>query len=64
MSTNNVVLDVNASQADGLACIVCGAEYLRVAVPHMPAGWSVNGSQGFTCTNCPTEPIGRVGDPR
>ncbi len=43
--TNNL----SAAQADGLACTVCSADYLRVCVPHVPVGRSETGSQVFAC---------------
>jgi hypothetical protein len=39
-------------QADGLAWAVCGADYLRVHVPHVPIGRSGTGSQVFACVDC------------
>jgi hypothetical protein len=43
---------LSVMQTDGLACVVCGADYLRVDVPRLPAGGSVTGSQVFTCVGC------------
>ena len=40
---------LTALQADGLACVVWGADYLRVHIPHVPVGWSITGSQVFAC---------------
>ncbi|MCQ4082239.1 hypothetical protein NGB36_16900 [Streptomyces sp. RB6PN25] len=37
------------AQADGLACVVCDADFLRVAVAHVPVGRSDTGSQVFAC---------------
>ncbi len=36
-------------QADGLACVVCQANYLIVRTAHVPVGRSVTGSQVFAC---------------
>ncbi len=41
---------LTAAQADGLACVVCGTDYLRDTVPHTPVGRSHTGSQVFACT--------------
>ncbi len=50
-------------QADGLACVACGADYLRVRVAHRPAGRSVTGSQVFVCSPaCPTPDGAAAGD--
>lgn len=38
------------TQADGLACVVCGADYLTVKVAHTPVGRSHTGSQVFACS--------------
>lgn len=35
--------------ADGLACVVCGANFLETAVSHVPVGHSETGSQVFAC---------------
>jgi hypothetical protein len=47
-----IVTELTPSQADGLACVVCGADYLRVRVRHVPVGRSVTGSQVFACVGC------------
>lgn len=44
------VTQLTPAQADGLSCVVCGADYLTVAVPHRPVGRSATGSQVFACT--------------
>jgi hypothetical protein len=37
-------------QADGLACVVCGLDYLRNATAHVPVGYSMaTDSQVFVC---------------
>jgi len=55
--THRVVSGLDRLQADGLACVACGANYLDVVVPHVPVGHSETGSQVFVCRNCPAEPI-------
>jgi hypothetical protein len=49
---------VNAVQADGLACVVCGADF-EVGEPSVPVGFSDTGSQVFACEGCrvPRRPI-------
>ena len=37
-------------QADGLACALCGLDYLAVNMPHRPVGYSETGSQIFVCS--------------
>ncbi|WP_256461841.1 hypothetical protein [Nocardia alni] len=41
MNTDDIDDRIDPLQADGLACIVCGADYLRVRVPPLPVGRSV-----------------------
>ncbi|NIJ10955.1 hypothetical protein FHU38_001299 [Saccharomonospora amisosensis] len=56
MSHRKIITGLTAVQADGLACVVCGADYLRVRVPHVPVGWSETGSQVFACVaRCPDD---------
>jgi hypothetical protein len=52
MNHDTIIAGLTALQADGLACVVCGADYLRVRVPHVPVGRSVTGSQVFACVGC------------
>jgi hypothetical protein len=52
MSTEKIITGLTPPQADGLACVVCGADYLRVHVPHAPVGRSITGSQVFVCAGC------------
>ena len=66
MSGNNIIAGSTPVQADGLACVACGADYRRARVPHVPAGRSVTGSQVFACVGCcpndarhPTEGVRR-----
>lgn len=35
--------------ADGRACVVCGADFVRTGASHVPAGHSETGSQVFAC---------------
>ena len=51
MNREPILRDLSPSQADGLACIVCGADFLRVPVRHVPVGRSLTGSQVFACTS-------------
>jgi hypothetical protein len=47
-----ITTGLTALQADGLACVSCGADYLTVATPHVPVGRSMTGSQVFACVVC------------
>ena len=49
MNHDTINPGLTALQADGLACVACGADYLRV---HVPVGRSVTGSQVFACVGC------------
>ena len=49
MNGDTILTGLTPVQADGLACVTCGADYLRVRVPHVPVGRSVTGSQVFAC---------------
>ncbi|MFF0144452.1 hypothetical protein ATK36_3371 [Amycolatopsis sulphurea] len=49
MSRDTLITGLTPVQADGLACATCGADYMRVPVPHVPVGRSVTGSQVFAC---------------
>lgn len=49
MNAEKVITGLSPLQADGLTCVVCGADYLRVRVPHVPVGRSVTGTQVFAC---------------
>lgn len=40
---------LSAAQADGLACVVCKADFMEVFVPQIPVGRSDTGSQVFAC---------------
>ena len=66
MSGDTIVTGLTPLQADGLACVTCGADYLRVRVAHVPVGRSATGSQVFACVGCcpnderhPTEGVRR-----
>lgn len=51
MNAGQIITKLTALQADGLACMVCGADYLHIRVPHVPVGLSVTGSQVFACVS-------------
>jgi hypothetical protein len=40
---------LSPARADGLACVVCAADYLTVATARRPVGRSETGSQVFAC---------------
>jgi hypothetical protein len=61
MSGDTITTGLTAPQADGLACVVCGADYLRIQVPHVPVGRSVTGSQVFACVGCRLDDSQRAG---
>lgn len=50
MSEERIWRGLSTAQADGMACVVCGADYLTVRVPGVPVGRSETGSQVFACT--------------
>ncbi len=52
MTRDTIVTGLTALQADGLACVTCGSDFLMVAAPHVPVGRSVTGSQVFACVAC------------
>jgi hypothetical protein len=52
LNADDIVIGLTVLQADGLACVVCGADFLRVCVSHVPVGRSVTGSQVFACVSC------------
>jgi hypothetical protein len=49
---DTIIAELTSIQADGLACVVCGADYLRVRAPQVPMGRSTTGSQVFACVGC------------
>lgn len=57
MSRDMIITGLTALQADGLACVSCGADYLTVATPHVPVGRSVTGTQVFACVVHGAQPI-------
>ena len=60
MSRDTSITGLTAPQADGLACVVCVADYLRVRVPHVPVGRQVTGSQVFACVGCRRDNVRRA----
>lgn len=50
-----IITGLTDLQADGLACVTCGADYLVVPTPQVPVGRSTTGSQVFVCVGCCTE---------
>jgi hypothetical protein len=52
---------LTSEQADGLACVVCGADFLIAGAPRRPVGHSWNGSQVFACTDHDTHDEPGVG---
>lgn len=60
MSGDTVMTGLTALQADGSACAACGADHLRIRVPHVPIGRSATGSQVFTCVGCCPEDVRRA----
>jgi hypothetical protein len=60
MSRDTVMVGLTPVQADGLACVVCDAEYLHVQVPHVPVGPSRTGSQVFVCVGCSLDDVRRA----
>ena len=70
MNRDRVIGGLDRLQADGLAYVVCGANYLAVAMPHVPVGRSKSGSQVFACRlTCSVRQVAdagleREGDPQ
>lgn len=52
MTTEKAIAGLSPLQADGLACVVCGADYIRIGVLQVPVAWSVTGRQVFACVGC------------
>jgi hypothetical protein len=52
MNAEEIITGLSPLQADGLACVVCGNNYLRVRTPSVPVGRSHTGSQVFVCVAC------------
>lgn len=61
MNADQIITGLTVLQADGLACVACGADYLRSRVPHVPVGRSVTGSQVFACASCDLSDPRRAG---
>lgn len=47
--TDTVLAGLTEAQADGLACVICGTDYLRVRLAHVPVGRSLSGSRVLAC---------------
>jgi excisionase family DNA binding protein len=47
--------ELTPGQADELACVVCGAEFLSTGVSRRPVGRSAGGSPVFACTQHHTD---------
>jgi hypothetical protein len=62
VNAGQIINGLSASQADGLACVACETDYLRVRVPHLPGGRSVTGSQVFVCVSSRLSDTHRSGD--
>jgi len=60
MNHDTIITRLTALQADGLACVACGADYLCVRIPHVPVGRSVTGSQVFACVGCCPDDVQRT----
>lgn len=59
MSDERYYEELTKLQADGLACVVCGVDYVRTAIPHVPVGRSAEtSSQVFACCTCPSDVSG------
>jgi hypothetical protein len=61
VNADEIMIGLTPLQADGLACVVCGADFLRVRVPQVPVGRSVTGSQVFACVSCRLSAARRAG---
>jgi hypothetical protein len=60
MNRDTLITGLTPVQVDGLACVACRADYLRVRVPHVPVGRSMTGSQVFACVGCRLDDARRV----
>ncbi|OBA40324.1 hypothetical protein A5789_17605 [Nocardia sp. 852002-51101_SCH5132738] len=49
MNAGQTITGLTALQADELACVVRGADYRHIRVPHVPVSRSVTDSQVFAC---------------
>jgi hypothetical protein len=61
VNAEKIVTGLTLLQADGLDCVVCGADDLRIHVPHVPVCRSGSGSQVFACVGC--RPDDQHGEP-
>lgn len=52
MNYDTITAGLTALPADGLACMACGADCLRLRVPHVPVGRSVTGPQVLAYVGC------------
>lgn len=50
--------NLNHEQADGLACIVCNADFTTTGIRAVPVGWSVTRSQVFACADLCAPAVG------
>jgi len=67
MSPTTVIAGLTDLQADGLACVVCHANYLHLRVAHVPADRSATDTQVRACDGCPVgymTDMSQVGDLR
>lgn len=60
MNGGMVITEWTSVQAGALACVACGADYLRSAVSHVPVGRSINGSQVLACVGCCPDDVRRA----
>lgn len=59
MNPEKIISGLTTGQADGLACVICGLDYLRtVGSASVPVGRSVTGSQVFACVGRCAEAAG------
>jgi hypothetical protein len=48
-NTDTALAELTEAQSDGLACVICGTDYLRIRLAHVPVSRSLSGSQVFAC---------------
>lgn len=60
MNRDTILSGLTSLQADGLACVACGADFLTVAAPQVPIGRSATGSQVFACVGCRPDEVLRT----
>lgn len=64
MNPEEIIAGLTDAQAEGLACIICGRDYLCPRGSRsIPVGHSVTGSQLFACVACDLDAASR-GDAR